>query len=135
MTANEPRVMVWLLMEQEDSVLVAKRKEDGGTFSGQWVLPGHELGKGESASDRIASFGSDQLDVQIMADERFQTLHLSDDTGDYAVAVYRVGYEGRPRFRESGPYTQVGWAPRGDLMDASAYPYLADLAGYLTGTM
>jgi hypothetical protein len=29
----------------------------------------------------------------------------------------------------------MGWAPRGDLMDAAAYPQLAELAGYITGTV
>jgi len=63
------------------------------------------------------------------------TLHISDGNKDYAVAIHRVGFEGRPRFRDSGPFTEVGWAPRGDLMDATAYPALAELAGYLTGTI
>lgn len=128
-------VLLWLLLENEDMVLVAKRKPDAPPFAGQWLLPGDELPKGKSPSDMIAEFGAGQLDVRVMGDEPFQTLHLRDADEEYAVAVHRVGYEGTPRFRESGPYSEVGWAPRGDLMDARAYPLLAELAGYLMGTM
>jgi hypothetical protein len=135
MSEQEHTVLVWLLFEHDDSVLVAKRKADNQPFSGLWVLPGEELDKGKSPSDLIAAFAHDQLDVQIMGDEPFQTLHISDGNKDYAVAIHRVGFEGRPRFRDSGPYSEVGWAPRGDLTDATAYPALAELAGYLTGTI
>jgi hypothetical protein len=127
-------VLVWLLFEQEDGVLVTRRKPDAAPFAGQWVLPGAELPRGRSASDIIAEFGRDELDVQIMGDEPFQTLRISDGDQEYAIAVHRVGYEGRPRFRESGPFSEAGWAPRGDLMDGNAFPCLVDLAGYLTGT-
>jgi hypothetical protein len=68
-----------------------------------------------------------------MGDEPFQTLHIDDGDSTYAIAVHRIGFEGRPRFRESGLYTQVGWAPKTDLRDATAYPYLAELARYLEG--
>ena len=135
MSEQERTVIVWLLFEQDDSVLVAKRKDDGEPFSGLWVLPGEELRKGKSPSDLIAEFAADQLDVQIMGDEPFQTLRISDGKEEYAVAIHRVGFEGRPRFRDSGPFTEVGWAPRGDLMDGTAYPALVELAGYLTGTI
>jgi hypothetical protein len=135
MSEQETTVLVWLLFEQDDSVLVAKRKAEAAPFAGQWTLPGDELDKGKSPSDLIAEFAADQLDVQIMGDEPFQTLRISDGDREYAVAIHRVGYEGRPRFRESGPYTEVGWAPRGDLMDGTAYPALVELAGYLTGTV
>jgi hypothetical protein len=135
MSELEHTVLVWLLFEQDDSVLVAKRKDDAPPFAGQWTLPGDELRKGKSPSDLIAEFAADQLDVQIMGDEPFQTLHISDGAHEYAVAIHRVGYEGRPRFRDSGPFSEVGWAPRGDLMDGTAYPALVELAGYLTGTV
>ena len=131
----EHTVLVWLLIENEDSVLVARRKPDEAPFAGDWVLPGDELRKGQSPSSFIALYGKDQLDIQVMGDEPFQTLHLDDGENVYAVAVHRVGFEGRPRFRESGPYSEVGWAPLGDLMDAKAYPRLVELAGYLTGTV
>ena len=131
----EHTVLVWLLIENEDSVLVARRKPDEAPFAGDWVLPGDELRKGQSPSSFIALYGKDQLDIQVMGDEPFQTLHLDDGEKVYAVAVHRVGFEGRPRFRESGPYSEVGWAPLGDLMDAKAYPQLAELAGYLTGAV
>jgi ADP-ribose pyrophosphatase YjhB (NUDIX family) len=132
---DEHTVLVWLLIEDGDSVLVARRKDDEAPFAGGWTLPGDELRKGQAPSSFIALYGKEQLDIQVMGDEPFQTLHISDGTNEYAVAVHRVGYEGRPRFRDSGPFTEVGWAPRGDLMDATAYPYLAELAGYITGTV
>jgi ADP-ribose pyrophosphatase YjhB (NUDIX family) len=135
MSEQERPVLVWLLFEQDDNVLIARRKVDAPPFAGQWTLPGEELERGKSPSDLIAEFAHDQLDVQIMGDEPFQTLHANDGAQEYAVAVHRVGFEGRPRFRESGPYTEVGWAPRGDLMDGTAYPALVELAGYLTGTV
>ena len=130
---NEHTVLVWLLIEDNGSVLVAKRKDDEPPFAGGWTLPGDVLPRGKSPDDLIAEFGKDQLDVQVMGSEPFQTLHLTDGVATYAVAVHRVGYEGPPRFRESGPYAEVGWAPRSDLLDATAYPYLAELAGYLEG--
>jgi hypothetical protein len=125
---TEHTVIVWLLIEDNGSVLVAQRKQDDEAFAGSWVLPGDVLPKGKSPSDLIAEFGKDQLDIQVMGDEPFQTLHIDDGDSTYAIAVHRIGFEGRPRFRESGPYTQVGWAPKTDLQDATAYPYLAELA-------
>jgi hypothetical protein len=80
-------------------------------------------------------YGKDQLDIQVMGDEPFQTLHIDDGDSTYAIAVHRVGFEGHLRFRESGPYVEVGWAPIGDLMDSQVYPYLSQLASYLTGTV
>lgn len=127
-------VLVWLLFEQDGSVLVAHRKPDEPPFAGEWTLPGDVLSKGEAASKLIAAFGKDELDVQVMGDEPYETLHLRDGDDEYAVSVHRVGYEGQPRFRDSGPYDQVGWAPQGELTDAKAFPLLADLAGRLTRT-
>ena len=132
---NEHTVLVWLLIEDGESVLVARHKDDEPPFAAGWTLPGDELRKGQSPSSFIALYGKDQLDIQVMGDEPFQTLHLDDGEQVYAVAVHRVGYEGRPRFRDSGPYSEVGWAPRGDLTDATAFPHLAELAGHITGTV
>ena len=132
---NEHIVMVWLLVEDNDTVLIAKRKDDEPPFAGDWLLPGDVLSPGKNPEDLVAQYAKDQLDIQVMGTELFQTLHLDDGKKTYAVAVHRVGYEGKPRFRESGPYTEVGWAPRGDLMDATAFPQLAELAGHLTGTV
>lgn len=125
-------VLVWLLIEHDGSVLVAERKADDEPFAGGWTLPGGVLRKGQSPSSFIALFGRNELDIQVMGDEPFQTLRIDDGDQDYAIAIHRVGFEGQPRFRESGPYTQVGWAPRPELLDAEAFPYLAKLASYLT---
>ena len=131
MTDEHP-VLVWLLIEDNGSILVAKRKDDDEPFAGGWVLPGDVLPRGQAPSSFIALYGKDQLDIQVMGDEPFQTLHITDGDAEYAIAVHRVGYEGRPRFRESGPYTEVGFAPRNDLLDVASFPHLAELAGYLT---
>ena len=121
-------VLVWLLFENEGSVLIAHRKPGEPPFADGWVLPGDVLSPGEAASKLIAFFAKDELDVQVMGDEPYDTLHLTYGEDEYAIAVHRVGFEGQPRFRDSGPYDQVGWAPRDDLMDAKAFPLLADIA-------
>ncbi len=131
---NEHTVLVWLLIEDNDSVLLARHKDGEPPFAGGWTLPGDVLPRGKSPDDLIAEFAKDQLDIQVMGSEPFQTLHIDDGDKTYAVAIHRVGYEGHPRFRESGPFAEVGWAARGDLTDATTYPHLAELAGYITGT-
>ncbi len=127
-------VLVWLLFENDGSVLVAHRKPDEPPFAGEWTLPGDVLSPGEAASKLVAFFAKDELDVQVMGDEPYHTLHLRDGDEEYAIAVHRVGYEGQPRFRDGGPYDQVGWAPRNDLTDAKAFPLLAGLATHLKET-
>ena len=125
-------VLVWLLFENEGSVLIAHRKPDEPPFAGDWVLPGDVLSPGEAASKLIAFFAKDELDVQVMGDEPYHTLRLTDGDDEYAIAVHRVGFEGQPRFRDSGPYDQVGWAPRDELADPNAFPLLANIAARLT---
>ena len=134
MSESAEAVLVWLLIESDNKVLIARRKEDEPPFAGDWTLPGDVLSKGEAPSYLIARYGRDELDVQIMGDEPFETLRLSDGPDEYAISVYRVGFEGRPRFRESGPFQEMGWAPRSELMDSKAFPLLAGLAASLDAT-
>jgi ADP-ribose pyrophosphatase YjhB (NUDIX family) len=131
MSESAEAVLVWLLIENDNKVLITKRKPDEPPFAGAWTLPGDVLAKGEAPSYLIARYARDELDVQIMGDEPFETLRLSDGSEEYAISVYRVGFEGTPRFRESGPFTEVGWAPRSELMDKNAFPMLAELAASL----
>ena len=111
----EPRILVWLLIEQEDAILLGRRKADTAPFAGRWVLPGDEMGEDESASETTERFAREQLDLRVRGEEFVETLYLSDGGKDFAVNVFRVGYEGRPRFRESGPYQEVRWFLRSDL--------------------
>jgi hypothetical protein len=106
---NEQTVLVWLLLEQDDAVLLARRKSDQPPFVGQWVLPGGAMPDVESATETAERVGRDQLDVRITGDEFVDTLYLQDAGIDYAANIFRVTYEGRPRFRESGPYMEVRW--------------------------
>jgi hypothetical protein len=106
---REQTVLVWLLFEQDGAVLLARRKSDHPPFAGQWVLPGDAMPEAESATETAERAGHDQLDVRVSGDEFVDTLYLEDAGIDYAANIFRVRYEGRPRFRESGPYTEVRW--------------------------
>jgi NUDIX domain len=106
---SEQTVLVWLLLEQDGAVLLARRKSDHPPFAGQWVLPGDTMPDAESATETAERAGHDQLDVQVTGDEFVDTLYLQDAGIDYAANIFRVNYEGRPRFRESGPYIDVRW--------------------------
>jgi ADP-ribose pyrophosphatase YjhB (NUDIX family) len=118
----EPRVLVWLLLETEDNVLLGKRKPDRPPFAGEWVLPGEEMPGEESASETVVRFARDQLDLRVTGDEFVNTMYINEDGVDYAANVFRVAaYEGRPRFRESGPYTEVKWVPVADIAAVRGY--------------
>jgi ADP-ribose pyrophosphatase YjhB (NUDIX family) len=116
------RVLVWLLLTEDGAVLMGRRKADYPPFSETWVLPGDEMPEAESAAETVGRVGREQLDIRVATEEFADTLHLAADGVDYAVNIFRVvGYEGRPRFRESGPYSEVRWVVRDDLADESVY--------------
>ncbi len=46
-----------------------------------------------------------------------EKLHVSTGGRQHQISVYRVGFEGSPKFRESGPYEEVGWADPAELDD------------------
>jgi len=106
---NQQIVLVWLLLEHDGAVLLARRKSDQPPFAGQWVLPGDAMPEVESATETAERAGRDQLDVRVTEDEFVETLYLHDAGIDYAANIFRVTYEGRPRFRESGPFLEVRW--------------------------
>src|SRR3989304_3466352 len=99
MSAN----FVWLLVEHEGAVLLALRRDDGGAFAGRWTLPGGEIeapGPAGAAARRLAS---KQLATEVMGLAPFSTLSVDDAGVARTVDVLRIGYEGRPRYRPSGP--------------------------------
>jgi ADP-ribose pyrophosphatase YjhB (NUDIX family) len=106
---NEQPVLVWLVIEQDNALLLARRRSDRPPFAGQRVLPGDVMPDEESASETAARIGRDHLDVNVTEDEFVDTLYLQDGGAPYAVNVFRATYEGRPRYRDSGPYTEVRW--------------------------
>jgi ADP-ribose pyrophosphatase YjhB (NUDIX family) len=119
---SEQRILVWLLVEQDGAVLLSQRKADEPPFAGQWTLPGEEMPGSESASETVGRFGREQLDIRIAGEEFADTVYLEESDLEYAANVFRiVAYEGRPRFRESGPYTEVRWVVRDEFQDEQAY--------------
>ena len=122
------KTLVWLLVEQDGAVLLCRRKADQPPFAGHWTLPGEAKGADESAATTIARFAHEQLDLWLMGSEPVETLRLRDGEADYTVEVLRVGFEGKPRFRESGPYDEVGWARPDDLPS----PMPAELGAWLS---
>ncbi|MPZ49653.1 MAG: hypothetical protein GEU75_10230 [Dehalococcoidia bacterium] len=114
-------VLVWLLLEQDGAALLGLRKAGRPPFAGSWVLPGDEMPEEESASETLARFARDQLDLSVASEEFADTINLVEAGDAYAVNIFRVT-GGQPRFRESGPYSDVRWLTSEDLGDATAYP-------------
>ena len=109
--------MVWMLIENDGAVLLAQRKDDMPPFAGEWALPGEAAAEGESASDTLARIAADDFGVELQGEELVETLNVPSAGSDHEIGVYRVGFEGSPRFRESGPYAEVGWAEPAELED------------------
>ena len=109
--------MVWMLIENDGAVLLAQRKQENPPFAGEWVLPGAVSTEGEAATDTLARLARDDFDVALQGSEFIEALRVQSGGIDHDVSVYRVGFEGTPQFRESGPYVEVGWAEPGELDD------------------
>jgi ADP-ribose pyrophosphatase YjhB (NUDIX family) len=113
---SDPKVVVWLLMEQGGTTLFTLRKTESRPFGGQWALPGDVMPDEESAAETVARVGSDHLDISVADFDFVHTLYMKDDGVDYAVNVFRVtAFEGNPRYRESGPYAEARWATLEDI--------------------
>jgi ADP-ribose pyrophosphatase YjhB (NUDIX family) len=126
------RVLVWLLLHEGDAMLLGLRKPDKPPFASQWVLPGDEMPEDESAVETLQRFGREQLDIRPGAEEFVDTLYVKEGPDDLAVNVFRLdSYEGRPRFRESGPYSEVRWVTRAEVTDEKTYPMPAPLRASL----
>ena len=120
---NDQTVLVWLLIEQEDAVLLALRKPETSPFGGQWALPGDGLEAEESASETLSRVGREQLDVTVRGEEFVDTLYLQEGGVEYAVNVFRVtSFLGKLRFRESGPYADIRWALRNEVPELTGLP-------------
>jgi ADP-ribose pyrophosphatase YjhB (NUDIX family) len=111
----EPRVLVWLLLRQDEALLMACRKQEAPPFAGCWTLPGDRMTPEESSSETIERVARDMLDVRVSGEEFLATLYLQEEDVEHAVNVFAVEYSGRPRFRESGPFADVRWVSREDL--------------------
>ena len=102
--------MVWMLIENDGAVLLAQRKEESEVFAGRWTLPGEVRGEDESDSEILARVAADEFGLELEGEEFVEKLYVSTGGRQHQISVYRVGFEGSPRFRESGPYEEVGWA-------------------------
>jgi ADP-ribose pyrophosphatase YjhB (NUDIX family) len=129
---SESHVLVWLLLEQDGAVLLALRKPDQPPFAGHFCLPGDNMHASESAAETIGRVAREELDLRVTGEEFLDTLYLQEEGREYAANVFRVtSFEGRPRFRESGPYLDVRWGLRTELGDP-ALPLPEGLRAMLT---
>jgi hypothetical protein len=109
--------MVWMLIEDDGAVLLAQRKPESEVFAGRWTLPGEVRAEGESDSEVLTRVAADEFGIQLQGEEFVERLYVSAGGRQHQVNVYRIGYEGRPHYRESGAYEEVGWAAPGELDD------------------
>jgi ADP-ribose pyrophosphatase YjhB (NUDIX family) len=107
--------MVWMLIENDGAVLLAQRKQESEVFAGRWTLPGEVRNEDETDSEILARLAAEEFDVELQAEEFVEKLYVSTGGRQHQISVYRVGFEGSPRFRESGPYEEVGWADPSEL--------------------
>jgi ADP-ribose pyrophosphatase YjhB (NUDIX family) len=109
--------MVWMLIENEGAVLLAQRKPDSEVFAGRWTLPGEVRAEDESDAETLARVAADDFGIELRGEELVEKLHVSTGGRQHQISVYRVGFEGSPKFREAGPYVEVGWAEPDELDD------------------
>jgi ADP-ribose pyrophosphatase YjhB (NUDIX family) len=102
-------VLIWLLMELDGGVLLARRKPDSRPLAGQWTLPGDIMRSDESSAETIWRVGREMLDIQVIHETFVDTLYIKDNGLDYAINVFSLAFEGQPRYRESGPFAEVRW--------------------------
>jgi ADP-ribose pyrophosphatase YjhB (NUDIX family) len=127
--------MVWMLIENDGAVLLAQRRQDSEVFAGRWTLPGEVRGEDESDSETLARVAAEDFGVELQGEELVERLHVSTGGRQHQISVYRVGFEGSPRFRESGPYEEVGWAAPDELdeLDIELPAALREFLGRLGG--
>jgi ADP-ribose pyrophosphatase YjhB (NUDIX family) len=107
----------WFLFEQDGAFLLAQRKDDKPPFAGRWALPGGEAQLGDTPKDVAHRVGNSELGVNVMGTAPYDTITVEDGGVEQTIDVYRVGFEGELKFRESGPYVEVGWATPDELED------------------
>ena len=120
--SDEPKVAVWLVLEQEGALLVTRRKPDVRPFGGDWGLPGDVMQEEESAAETMARVGLEMLDIRVTEETFVETVHLKDGARDYAINVFAIGFAGHPRYRESGPFAEVSWSLPADLEALHGFP-------------
>jgi SAM-dependent methyltransferase/ADP-ribose pyrophosphatase YjhB (NUDIX family) len=126
-------ILVWLLFEDGDEVLLARRARDGGPFAGQWTLPGDAVPEEESAEETLRRFARESLGVDVQGEEFEETLYLSDGGQNFVTNVFRVtAFTGELRFRR-GAFEEARWLPRAELGDADALSIPQDLRDLLAG--
>ncbi|HLG11900.1 MAG TPA: NUDIX domain-containing protein [Dehalococcoidia bacterium] len=127
--------MVWMLIENDGAVLLAQRKQDSEVFAGRWTLPGEVRVEGESDAEALARVAADDFGVELRGEEFVERLYVSTGGRQHQVDVYRVGFEGSPQYKESGPYEEVGWAAPGELgeLDIELPPALREFLDRLGG--
>lgn len=121
------RVLIWLLIEQEGTCLLAHRKADEPPFAGRWTLPGDEMRREESALETIQRIGRDDLGVELGSEEFIDTFYLEESGTRYAVTVFKpLAVSGPLRYRESGPYLEVAWGTAATLPEGT-FSEIADV--------
>ncbi|HEU0073023.1 MAG TPA: NUDIX domain-containing protein [Dehalococcoidia bacterium] len=127
--------MVWMLIENDGAVLLAQRKPESEVFAGRWTLPGEVRGDEETDEETLARVAADDFGVELQGEEFVERLHVSTGGRQHQINVYRVGFEGSPKFRESGPYEEVGWAAPAELdeLDIELPEALRTFLGRLSG--
>ena len=104
------RVLVWMVVEADGTVLLARRKEDRPPFAGLWILPGDDMRYEESASETMERVLKDHLDASLFGDIFEATINLTDGGVEYIANLFRVRLRGHPRYHAGGPYAEVAWA-------------------------
>jgi ADP-ribose pyrophosphatase YjhB (NUDIX family) len=127
--------MVWMLIENDGAVLLAQRKAESEVFAGRWTLPGEVRDEEESDAETLARVAADDFGVALQGEEFVEKLYVSTGGRQHQINVYRVGFEGSPKFRESGPYEEVGWADPTELdeLDIELPGALKEFLGRLGG--
>jgi ADP-ribose pyrophosphatase YjhB (NUDIX family) len=119
--AGAAGVLVWMLIEQDGAVLLSRHKATSKPLTGQWTLPGEGMPADESAQETLERFAIEQLDIRVTWDDFEDSLELRLRDVDYVANVFRVtAFEGRLRFRESGPYEEMRWFPIDELPQMAA---------------
>jgi hypothetical protein len=127
------RVLVWMVIENDGNVLLARRKPDRPPFASSWTMPGDDMRADESASETMERVLKDQLDVSLVGDAFEATLELSDGGVEYTANLFRVRLGGHARYRESGPYAEVAWADPKSLDGIQMPQALKDALGKMEG--
>jgi hypothetical protein len=83
----------------------------------------------------MVRFAREQLGVAIASEEFDDTLYLRDSGAEQAINVFRVTLNGRPRFRESGPYAEMRWIAAGEVDNPDSYPAPSELREYLKAAL